>query len=170
MHSILKVRESKGLLRSLRTEKNLIDFCSNDYLGFARSFESGDGELIQGGGSTGSRLLTGNSALVEELEGYIAEYHNSDAGLIFNSGYDANLSLFSAIPQRGDTVLYDELIHASVRDGIRLGFAKSKSFKHNNLEDLDKRLQNTNGLVYVAVRSEERRVGKECRSRWSPYH
>lgn len=153
MDARLKVRESEGLLRTLRTENNLIDFCSNDYLGFSKSFESGNVSLINDGGATGSRLLTGNSALVEKLEGFIAEYHNSEAGLIFNSGYDANLGLFSAIPQRGDTVLYDELIHASVRDGIRLGFAKSQSFKHNSLKDLERKIQNSKGIVYIAVES-----------------
>jgi len=149
----LKVRESEGLLRTLRTENNLIDFCSNDYLGFSKSFESGDDILINGGGSTGSRLLTGNSGLVEKLEGFIAEYHKSEAGLIFNSGYDANLGLLSAIPQRGDTVLYDELIHASVRDGIRLGFARSQSFKHNSLKDLERKIQKIKGIVYIVVES-----------------
>jgi len=137
----------------MRLETSLIDFCSNDYLGYSRSFESGNAKLLETGGSTGSRLLTGNSELIEELERFIAEYHNSKAGLIFNSGYDANLGLFSAIPQRGDTVLYDELVHASVRDGIRLGFANSRSFKHNDIDDLDRILRNTKGLVYVAVES-----------------
>ncbi len=153
MDTRLKVRESEGLLRTLRIEENLIDFCSNDYLGFSKSLESGDEVVFEGGGSTGSRLLTGNSKLVENLEGFIAEYHNSEAGLIFNSGYDANLGLFSAIPQREDTILYDELIHASVRDGIRLGFAKSQSFNHNNLEDLERKIKKINGLIYVAVES-----------------
>jgi len=111
-------REEEGLLRSLRMKEGLIDFCSNDYLGYGRDVESGGEGAGLTLGSTGSRLISGNSAYVEDLERYIAEYHDSEAGLIFNSGYDANLGLFSSVPQRGDTVLYDELCHASIRDGI----------------------------------------------------
>ena len=88
-------------------------------------------------GSTGSRLISGNSADIERLESEIANFHQAESGLIFNSGYVANLGLFSTIPNRGDTVLYDELIHASIRDGIRLSNADSFSFKHNNVQHLE---------------------------------
>ena len=87
-------------------------------------------------GSTGSRLIAGNSELFYETEKYIANFHNSESALIFNSGYDANVGLLSSIPQKGDLVLYDELIHASIIDGIRLSFATHFKFKHNNLENL----------------------------------
>ena len=83
-------------------------------------------------GSTGSRLLTGNYALIEETEKEIAAFHQSEAALLFNSGYDANIGLLSSVPQKGDTVLYDHLCHASIRDGIRLSFAQSFSFQHNS--------------------------------------
>src|SRR5690606_10856498 len=66
-------------------------------------------------------------------------FHQSEAAVLFNSGYDANLGLFSAIP-RNAIVLYDELVHASIRDGIRLSNAKSYKFAHNNLEDLEQKL------------------------------
>ncbi|HTI11282.1 MAG TPA: 8-amino-7-oxononanoate synthase [Puia sp.] len=92
-------------------------------------------------GSGGSRLLAGNYALVEETERQLAAFHDAAAGLIFNSGYDANLGLLSSIPQRGDTILYDYLSHASIRDGIRLSFAQSFSFHHNEEADLEKKLQ-----------------------------
>ncbi|MBT8289519.1 MAG: aminotransferase class I/II-fold pyridoxal phosphate-dependent enzyme, partial [Muriicola sp.] len=87
-------------------------------------------------GSTGSRLLSGNNDLFEETENFLAAYYGEEAALIFNSGYDANLGLFSSVPQRGDLILYDEYIHASMRDGIRMGLASSVKFKHNDLKQL----------------------------------
>lgn len=143
----LTAREENGLLRKLSPENNLIDFSSNDYLGFARSGELKD--LIDSelknlkikNGSTGSRLLTGNTAYVEELEKFIAEYHNAEAGLIFNSGYDANLGLITAVAKKDDLIYYDELSHASVYDGIRLAHGSTFPFRHNDLANLEGRLK-----------------------------
>ncbi len=157
--SELEIRETKGLLRQLPAENDLIDFCSNDYLGFARSKELADkvsAELAEdsnAGGSTGSRLLTGNSQYAEELEEFIANYHDAEAGLLYNSGYDANLGLLSAIPGRNDTIVHDELVHASIRDGIRLGLAKSYAFDHNNLSHLEAQLKRAEKSIFVVVES-----------------
>jgi 8-amino-7-oxononanoate synthase len=161
MKQALEKRKDEGALRSTKIFRGLADFCSNDYLGFsstgslrdkvnifARSME---GHVMEG--STGSRLISGNSAMAESLEQYIASYHNAEAALLFNSGYDANIGFFSSVPKRGDTVFYDELVHASIRDGIRMGFAKSFSFRHNDMEDLQKLLSKASGNVYVAVES-----------------
>ena len=104
-------------------------------------------------GSTGSRLLSGNSNYTEETEQYIATQHNCEAGLIFNSGYDANLGLFSSLPQRGDTIILDELIHASIIDGARLSFANRYTFKHNDLVSLEDKLKQAKGNCYVAIES-----------------
>ncbi len=104
-------------------------------------------------GSTGSRLLTGNSAYTEDAEQYIAALHKSEAGLIFNSGYDANLGLFSSLPQRGDTIITDELIHASIIDGCRLSYANRYTFKHNDLQSLEDKLKQAKGNRYVAIES-----------------
>jgi 8-amino-7-oxononanoate synthase len=156
----LQARQQTGALRELKPESTLIDFCSNDYLGFARS--SALANLISNevhsnpqafNGSKGSRLLAGNTRYTEELEQQIAEHHKAQSGLFFNSGYDANLGLLSAVPQRGDTVIHDELAHASIIDGIRLSHAKRYSFKHNNLDDLEQKLKRTQGLCYVVVES-----------------
>ncbi len=146
--------------RVLKTASGLIDFCSNDYLGFARSeklkalvqdeIEKYPGYL---NGSGGSRLLSGNTAFIEELEQKIASFHQAEAGLIFNSGYDANLGLFSSLPQKGDTIIADELIHACIIDGARLSLANRFSFQHNDLNDLEKKLKNAKGICYVAVES-----------------
>lgn len=160
MEARLQERLEKDLHRQLRTETSIIDFCSNDYLGFARSSTLRD--LIQDArshfpdhfnGSTGSRLLAGNTQFMEDLEREIAEFHDAEAGLIFNSGYDANLGLFASLPQRGDTIITDELIHASIIDGTRLSYANRFIFKHNDLDSLEKKLQHAKGNCYIAVES-----------------
>lgn len=150
----LKKRKEENAFRELKTNNDLIDFCSNDYLGFAseKSIHLLDKELSQFG-SGGSRLITGNYKITEEVEQYIAEYHQAESGLIFNSGYNANVGLFSSLPQKGDTVIYDELIHASIRDGIRLSNANSFSFKHSNTEELTKKIKKAKGIIYVVVES-----------------
>ena len=141
-------RKAENALRKLDGPRNLIDFSSNDYLGFAtcsKLDEYAQGFLKTGkgnmrNGATGSRLLTGNHELYAKLENHLVKFHNAEAALVFNSGYDANLGFFSSVPQRNDIVLYDELCHASIRDGIKLGLAKSFKFEHNNFGDLQRKL------------------------------
>lgn len=162
----LAKRKEQGLLRLLKLNEGLIDFCSNDYLGFANSGELQS--LIAHFpvppqhtvlGSRGSRLLAGNTAFAEELEQFIADFHRAESGLICNSGYDANAGFFAAIPRKGDIVLYDELIHASVHDGMRMSKAAAISFLHNDIEDLREKLEGINESkpdsqeVFVAVES-----------------
>jgi 8-amino-7-oxononanoate synthase len=125
------------------------DFFSNDYLGLARVDFDGHYDC----GSTGSRLISGNTIYTQQLEQQLADFYNQPAGLIFNSGFDANLGIFSSIPQRGDTIIYDELCHASIRDGIRLSFANSFSFKHNSLYHLKQRIKQAKGNIYIAIES-----------------
>jgi len=135
----LSQRRQQDAIRRLRLSEGKTDFCSNDYLGIVSNQLLGIGQGAHG--STGSRLLAGNYALIEETEAQLAGFHRAAAGLIFNSGYDANLGVLSCVPQRGDTILYDSLSHASIRDGIRLSFAHSFSFAHNDCEDLGRRLR-----------------------------
>jgi 8-amino-7-oxononanoate synthase len=161
---ILEERKFNNSLRTLvdssSSSRQLIDFCSNDYLGFSRSqkllesireqeFKYSDLRV----GATGSRLISGNTKFCEDLEKRIAKFHHAEAGLIFNSGYDANLGVFSSLPQRTDTVVFDQFVHASIRDGIRLSFARAFSFKHNDLEDLRRKLNSASGNIFVAVES-----------------
>ena len=150
----LEERKANNALRELKTNNNLIDFCSNDYLGFAseKSIHQVESELTQYG-ATGSRLISGNHIIIEEVEDYLADFYKSESALIFNSGYNANLGFFSCVPQRGDTIIYDELIHASIRDGIRLSNASSFSFKHNDLVELQNKIAKAEGNVYLAIES-----------------
>jgi len=154
----LNERKQQNAFRQLRLPEGKTDFCSNDYLGIVHN------RLIEkklasqphepyAHGATGSRLLAGNYPLIEATEKMMAAFHEAEAGLIYNSGYDANLGLLSCVPQRGDTIIYDYLSHASLRDGIRLSFAQSFSFKHNDLTDLEKRLQAATGTIFVVTES-----------------
>ena len=145
----LEERKQKNAFRELFDLSGYIDFFSNDYLGLSKWTS----EMSGSHGSTGSRLISGNSIRSEEIENELASFFNSKAGLLFNSGYDANLGLLSSVPQKSDTVIYDQLIHASIRDGVRLCNASSFSFKHNDLEDLKAKLLRANGERYVVVES-----------------
>jgi len=143
----IETRNQNNSLRKLSSPNNLIDFASNDYIGFAKSdaiFNAThsylvDNNIIQNG-ATGSRLLSGNHKVYQEAENYIAKFHQVESALIFNSGYDANIGFFGAVPQRNDIILFDELSHASIRDGIQLSNAKSYKFQHNDFEDLERLL------------------------------
>jgi 8-amino-7-oxononanoate synthase len=141
----LQQRAQNNALRKLPVFNNLIDFASNDYLGFARSeeiFNQTHHYLLENdikiNGATGSRLISGNHNLYQIAEDFIANFHQSETALIFNSGYDANVGFFSSVPQRNDVILYDELCHASIRDGIQMSNAKSYKFPHNDFEQLEK--------------------------------
>ena len=159
----LNRRIESNALRQLGYRNELIDFASNDYLGFAESkaiFDETHDFLVSKNlsqnGATGSRLLTGNHALYTETENEIATFHNSETALLFNSGYDANIGFFCSVPQKGDCILYDELIHASIRDGIQLSNATAYKFKHNDCEDLERlieKVKENSSTIYVVTES-----------------
>ena len=108
----LEQRIEANSLRNLTESASGIDFSSNDYLGFSKSekiFKEThqyltDHKIIQNG-ATGSRLLSGNHKVYGEAEKFIAQFHQSESALIFNSGYDANVGFFSAVTQRDDLIL-----------------------------------------------------------------
>jgi 8-amino-7-oxononanoate synthase len=153
-------RAENNSLRKLTTSNGMVDFFSNDYLGLARSTALAESirtayEIQKGNlnGSTGSRLLSGNSAYALNLEEELAFLFKSEKTVLMNSGYNANTSLLSALPQKGDTIIYDELIHASLKDGYRLSFASRFPFKHNDLEDLEAKLKKGKGDLFVVIES-----------------
>lgn len=150
----LNQRKQQNAFRQLKMPAGKIDFCSNDYLGIVHNnllHDKINTDLKTG--STGSRLLAGNYALIEETEKQIALFHKAEAAIIFNSGYDANIGVLSSIPQKGDTILYDSLCHASIRDGIRLSFAQSFSFAHNDMAELEKKLKTAAGTIFIVTES-----------------
>jgi 7-keto-8-aminopelargonate synthetase-like enzyme len=146
---LLNRRVSNSTLRKLTLpQKGQVDFSSNDFLSLSTSEQLKAAfleELQRTGlpqGSGGSRLLDGNSEYAEALEREIARFHGAEAGLLFNSGFDANAGFFACVPQAGDVIVYDELVHASVHDGMRLSrAAKTIPFKHNSVNDLTAVLQ-----------------------------
>ncbi|KAH8551537.1 putative aminotransferase [Umbelopsis sp. PMI_123] len=145
-----KRRDILKLRRLVVNPPDSIDFSSNDFLGLARSKEFRDRFMAELQafehpplGSTGSRCLDGNSQYSLDLEARIAKFHHAEAALLFNSGFDANSGVFSTIPQPGDVIFYDELIHASVHEGMKLSRAGLKiPFKHNSVTDLESKIIN----------------------------
>jgi len=150
MAALLSKRRTNSALRALTTAPpKSIDFSSNDFLSlttspllkkaYLRELESSPSFRL---GSGGSRLLDGNSPYAEKLEREIAAFHGAPDGLLFNSGFDANSGFFSCVPQPGDLILYDEYIHASVHEGMRLSRAGAcVSFSHNSVQDLKTKLK-----------------------------
>ena len=146
----LEIRKQNNAFRKLSFPNDLVDFASNDYIGFSKSkaiFEETHHYLVDNNsiqnGATGSRLLSGNHKVYQEAEDFISKFHQSECALIFNSGYDTNVGFFSSVPQKGDLILYDELCHASIRDGIQLSNAKAYKFRHNDFEDLERLIQHS---------------------------
>ena len=146
----LAIRREKHNYRTLtllHEEYCAVDFASNNYLGLAQ-----DKELLEEAyrqcrhakdssvGSTGSRLLTGNSCAIEKLEKELAQFFEAEAALFFPTGYMAMLALLSSLPDRRDIIYYDHHIHACAKDGMRLSFAQCVSFPHNSLDILEKKL------------------------------
>ena len=137
----LRKLAGRDRLRSLR-ERRGIDFTSNDYLGLAESEELrwAAGDAVARGvpvGSGGSRLLRGNHSEHEALESEAAAYFGAQTALYFGGGYVANFAIFSTLPQREDLVIHDELIHASVHEGLRRGRADFVGVPHNDMDAFD---------------------------------
>jgi 8-amino-7-oxononanoate synthase len=158
----LRELASRGRLRGL-CERAGIDFTSNDYLGLAESEEltrAAADALARGVpvGSGGSRLLRGNHPEHEALESEAAAYFGAETALYFGGGYIANFAIFSTLPQRGDLVVHDELIHASVHEGLRRGRADFVAVPHNNADAFDAaivrwRAAGGKGRAWVAIES-----------------
>ena len=158
----LRSLDDKGRLRALRPRAG-VDFTSNDYLGLAESDElqQAAADAIARGvpvGAGGSRLLRGNHEEHEALEAEAAAYFGAESALYFGAGYTANFAIFSTLPQRGDLILHDELVHASVHEGMRRGRAEWESIPHNDAEACDARLRQwrasgARGRPWIAVES-----------------
>jgi len=160
----LERRKQENSLRNLKKSSSLIDFSSNDYLELAssekiynRAHQILEQNNLLRNGATGSRLLSGNHKIYDLAENFLAEFHKTEAALIYNSGYDANIGFFSSVPKRGDLIFYDELAHASIRDGIAMSNAKSYKFRHNSIEDLKSKLEKfsdaENSEIYIVTES-----------------
>ncbi len=158
----LDALEADNRLRALMPRRG-IDFASNDYLGLAGS-QRLRALLTEGialgipAGSGGSRLLRGNHEAHEALEASAARHYGSESALYFATGFVANAALFATLPQRGDLIIHDELIHASAHDGMRLGRAERVGARHNDVQAFDDtiaawRHAGGNGTPWIAVES-----------------
>ena len=149
-------------LRTLEPRSGL-DFTSNDYLGLATSKRLADvltAALARGTpiGAGGSRLLRGNAPEHDELEAAAATFFHAERTLFFGSGYLANFALFSTLPQRGDLIVLDELVHASTREGVRAGRAATVLARHNDSNAVEHEIrawrgQGGRGRIWIAVES-----------------
>lgn len=166
-------REAKSARRRLTVlPRTAVDFSSNDFLSLSTSSAYRNRFLAHLNSapesfpfaSGGSRLLDGNSAYAEDLERFVAEFHDAPTALLFNSGYDANIGVLASIPQPGDLIVYDELVHASAREGMRLSRAGvRKMFDHSSPTSLrevlgaeiekDACIQNGTRNVFIVVES-----------------
>ena len=155
----LEKRAAINLLMSLpENDESQVDFSSNDYLGLARNttlHKQVEKEITTISdyklGSGGSRLLAGNTSYYIEVEKQLASLFRKDAALLFNAGYVANMAFFSTIPRKGDIIVYDELIHACIKEGSRLSHAKHYSFRHNDLHDLEKKLSREGANKFIVI-------------------
>lgn len=139
--AMLRQLEKKGRRRALRQQQGH-DFASNDYLGLAESVRlaAAVAAAVERGvpvGAGGSRLLRGNHPEHEALEAEAAEFFGSERMLYFGSGYAGNVAVLSTLPQRGDLIVYDELIHASAHAGMAEGRAQTVAVAHNDVGAFD---------------------------------
>lgn len=155
-----QIRAAANAVRVTQPNGAGVDLSSNDYLGVARHLASEEIaervlKAVRGRhiGSTGSRLVSGTTREHLELESFLAMFHQAESALLFGSGYEANIGLLACIASRSDTIIYDELLHSSMRDGIRLSSARAYSFKHNDLEDLERKIKAARGECFIAVES-----------------
>ena len=161
---------SGALWTSPETTRDLVDFSSNDFLSlrksndlrssFLKELTSETQEFNVGSGT--SRILDGNFNYEISLEKEISEFHNAPTGLLFTSGFAANVSLLACLPQPGDIIIFDELIHASSHDGMAMSRAgKRLSFSHNCVVDFqrvletcikeDEKIRNGQRNVFLAI-------------------
>jgi len=150
----LAEKRKQGLFRSLSQTFD-VDFSSNDYLGLANHFEvakaAADAYVKYGAGSKGSRLLGGNHKVFEETESWLANWKGTEAALIFNNGYSANLGVISSLCDSKTHLFCDRLNHASMLDGYAIGGGKLHRFKHNNPADLEKALQGVDAESFKLI-------------------
>jgi 8-amino-7-oxononanoate synthase len=149
-------------LRSLKPRTG-IDFSSNDYLALAGAprMKRAVSAAVEAGtpiGAGGSRLLRGNCEEHESLEAEAARFFGTQAAIFFGSGYVANFSILTTLPQRGDLLVLDSLVHASIHEGARAGRAEFRESRHNDPESVeaairDWRSQGGAGRVWVVVES-----------------
>jgi glycine C-acetyltransferase len=155
IHSAPSTRVDVEDTKTGEIRKNLINFASYNYLGL--SYRPEVKEAIKaavdlyGAGSSGSPILSGNTALLQELAAKVARFKDKEAAMIFPTGYSANVGLIAGLMRSGDLIVADQFSHASVVDGMILSKAQSRFFRHNRPNELDRKLQGFEGKKLVIV-------------------
>ena len=135
--------------------EQLLSFCSNDYLGLAshpalkKAFI--DAVEQDGVGAGAAHLLTGHSQYHQQLEEQLADFMGQQRALLFSSGYQANIGVIDGLMTRGDCILQDKLNHASLLDGGRLSLAEQLRYQHNDMQALQRRLQQSEKAAHRLI-------------------
>lgn len=147
-----RLRKQNGI------DKGFIDFSSNDYLGLAKEKAT----VTANSGSASSRLISGQHPLLSQLEKELSKAFSFESALFFGSGYHANLALISAFNHQKIHFVCDELIHASIHDGLKMGNASLSFFKHNDMPSLEEQLVSTSKETIIVVESTYSMDGDQC--------
>lgn len=135
--------------------RNLVNFASYNYLGLSYRPEVKqaikDAVDIYGGGSSGSPILSGTTALHRQFAEEVADFKGTEAAMIFPTGYSANVGTIAGLMRSGDLIVADQFAHASIVDGMILSKAKSRFFRHNRPDDLERKLKGFDGKKLVIV-------------------
>lgn len=155
IHSAPSTRVDVKDTKTGEIRKNLLNFASYNYLGLSYRPEVKqaikDAVDVYGGGSSGSPILSGTTALHRELAEKLAVFKGKEASMIFPTGYSANVGVIAGLMRSGDLIVADQYAHASIVDGMILSKAKSRFFRHNNAADLERKLQGFEGKKLVIV-------------------
>ena len=167
MHKIYQELHDKlesAQRRVVYNHTDKIDFITNDYLGLGKSKKLVQLTIqkilelsevaYQPISGRASRILGGETSALTKLEEVIRDFHKAESAVFFSSGFNANLAFWSTVPQKEDVILFDEAVHASIREGVRLSSAKSSWFKHNDLNDLENLiLKNSGKNIFISTES-----------------
>ena len=152
----LSVIEKNNLLRNLQDSKvekqfieqngeKLLNFSSNDYLGITPS------KIRYTQFQSSSRLVSGNDSSFSILEKKLSKHKSQEKTIVYPTGYMANIGVISTLASKQDTIFSDELNHASIVEACKLSSAKIKIFKHNDMNDFERKIQKTNGKKFLVT-------------------
>ena len=144
LHRKLRYGISSGSQITIN-DKKLLNLCSNDYLGIPIT------KMQINQLQSSSRLVSGNDESYKKLEDKLAKHKSHQNSLIYPTGYMANLGTISALAKKGDLILSDELNHASIIESCKLSDAKISIYKHNNMDDLNKKLKQKGKNKFVVT-------------------
>ena len=155
LHSAPSTRVDVEDTKTHEIRKGLINFASYNYLGLSYRPEVKEAIKeaadVYGGGASGSPILSGTTDLHRRFAREIATFKDKEAALIFPTGYSANVGTIAGLMRSGDLVVADQYAHASIVDGMILSKATSRFFRHNKVEDLDRKLSGFSGKKLVIV-------------------